>query len=63
MGSLSECKICKLDNSVCYKGYLWARDDGTLEAFWHEAGLRVTRFFDAKGKQLGAWKQYALTRE
>lgn len=60
MGSLSECKICKLDNSTCYEGYLWTRDDGSFEAFWHEAGLRVTRFFDSTGKQIGAWKQYVL---
>jgi len=61
MGFLSEVIVLRLSDKETFIGNSWAREDGSFEAFWYEkGGQRVTKFFDAKGIQTGAWKEYKL---
>lgn len=52
--------ILRLGDQSIFKGYSWAREDGSFEAFWYEAGNRITLMFDSRGKQKGAWSQYRM---
>ena len=60
MGILQECMIHRLDGSDSFKGHSWAREDGTLEAFWYEEGNRITHFFYANGQPMGFWNKYRI---
>lgn len=66
MGSLVEITIIRNSDKVEFEGHAWTRDDGKLEAFWHEDGSRLNFLFEADGTQIGLFhgcKKYKLKRK